>query len=558
MDENTPAPVEETPATPPVVMPAVKQELSDEGQYIIESWHKFNTHRKSHANEETYDVSDVFGFVAYIYEKIRSSVENKSEHILRRFAIERALRRIEHLPLEDEDRAERLIKELTWSHFLPNNTVTRPKMRQVTKIIQKYQLLRSHLPQLKSSESHSIYTWIRGIASTEIEEILTPSFNRQHLVPTMYMWLRDRYVWEGSDAKTPEFDTQLYIASHRALAKSDTPILRYHLLTLLKPNWESADEPFIQETAAELPRLVPHIENLINHPQKNLIFRFVQQNTAPFLILDSVLESAPDTDTVLRHPDELEQKIREVANAKYSKIRKDVRRGIVRSILYIFATKVIIALLLEYPYERFILGHINLTNLGINILFPPILMFLMGQTVKVPGEDNTLRIIKRIKSLIYKPDTPVKPIPANLQISNKQKRLGSIFTIFYLYLFFVTVVTLSYLLVAKLDFNWISASLFFMFMSLVLLFGFRLRWQAQEILVASPRQGIFDHFISMLSIPFINLGVWLSSTLSQINFLTFVLDRIIDAPLKSSVNSAEEWTKFLKRKQQEAVEVPGE
>ena len=83
-----------------------------------------------------------------------------------------------------------------------------------------------------------------------------------------------------------------------------------------------------------------------------------------------------------------------------------------------------------------------------------------------------------------------------------------------------------------------------------------MRWESQELTVSKHGGGIVGHMLSIFTMPFINLGAWLSSGLSQINIFMFILDVIIDAPLMTLVGAIEEWSQFMQRKEEEVVEIP--
>lgn len=113
-------------------------------------------------------------------------------------------------------------------------------------------------------------------------------------------------------------------------------------------------------------------------------------------------------------------------------------------------------------------------------------------------------------------------------------------------------------LVKTVHYNILSLLVFFMFASLVILFGYRVKWESEEMTIAKHPGGILNHIVSIVTMPFISLGAWLSAGIAQINIFMFILDVIIDAPLKALVGAVEEWSQFLKLKEAEVVEVPQE
>jgi len=534
--------------------------LTREAQYILTSWQEFTEKQEKYKRQEMIAVSETFGFVAYMYEKLRSAVEYRGEHVLRRATIERTLKRIIWLPKTPAEIAELLINELTWSRFLANESLPKTQLANLTKIVEKYQYLieYSHTQDIQPGEKVTWTDWIIGVASTEVEETISPSYLRTILAPLMFSWLKKHFVWDTQTISEEDQEIQLYIAAQRALAKSDQPILRYHLLLLMLPNWNTANQDQWPELVANLAQSAQQVERMLGYSQRNLVFRFVRRFTPVFIILYEILIQSQNTQKVIHSPDALEKVTRQVTEDKYYKLQKQVSTAIVRSIVYLFITKVLLALIIELPYEIYLLKDVNVIPLLINLLTPPGLMLLIGLNVRVPGQDNTDRIVNQLRKLLYKSEEKTSPLIAQLTLTPRQKQLNQYFSVFYFILFALLIYLLVMFLFQVVHYNIVGLLIFFMFMSLVLLFGYRVKWESQELTVAKSGGGIFTHVVSIVTMPFISTGAWLSAGLAQINIFMFFLDVIIDAPLKALVSAVEEWSQFLRRKEAEVVEVPQE
>jgi hypothetical protein len=511
------------------------------------------------APEPTIRVSEVLGSIAFIYERIRNVIDYKGEHLLRRNAIERIIKRkIREKPTgEPKELALSLIRELIWARYLRNDSIPKSKTEAVGKILAKYSLL---LKRVSGQANDSKYAnewkdWLLGIASCEIEEALAPSlFYITAYVQAMFRWFKDNFEWEGSHLSPQVRDIQIFIAIHRSLPKSDEAMIRYHLLHLFYPQWKKADSQLLDEIAENLPKLREEIEDQLRHPVRFNLFRYIQKNTAPFQILRDVIDEDPKKAAVLiANPEKFEWKIREVCRRRYSQIRQKVNRGIIHSIVYIFVTKVLFAFILEFPYELYFLHRLAFIPITINAIIPPTLMFLIGLTIKTPNEANTERIIERIKSFVY-PQSEVKT-PFSLTPIKRGQFLTTVFSVIYFLLFLLVFGGIS-LILFKLKFNVVSGMIFFVFLSLVLLFGFRVRFTASELMVTGEREGLLTHLFNNLSLPFLNLGVWLSQGLAQLNVFMILMDFLIEAPLKTIIAIVEEWTSFLRERREEVIEVP--
>lgn len=559
-EEKTP---EEKPqATIPPKAPLVvdKEGLSLGVVELLEAYRERAAKEAARAPEPTIRVSEVLGSVAFIYERIRNVIDYKGEHLLRRNAIERVIKRRlwEKPTIETKKLANSLIRELIWARYLKNDTIPKSKIDEVGQILSKYlTLLNQIVGQGRggSKFANEWKDWLLGVASCEIEEALAPSlFYISAYVRAMYRWFKNNFEWEDKSISPKTRDIQIFIAIHRSLPKSDEAMIRYHLLNIYYPDWRKANPILVGEVGENLTRLQEEIEDQLNHPIRFRLFRFVQKHTAPFQILKDIIDENPKTaEKLLVNPEKFEWKIREVCRRRYAQIRQKVNRGIIRSIIYIFITKVLFAFILEIPYEIYFLKKLNPIPIGINAIIPPALMFFVGLTIKTPDEANTERIIERINSFVY-PQSEAKT-PFSLGPIKRSQFLTSVFSFLYLLLFLLTFGGISALLL-KLGFSVVSGVIFFVFLSLVLLFGFRVRFTASELLVTGEREGFFAHLLNNLSLPFLSLGVWLSRGLAQLNVFMIIMDFLIEAPLKSIIEIVEEWTSFLRERREEVVEVP--
>jgi hypothetical protein len=506
-------------------------------------------------------VSEVFGRLARIYERIRTTVEYKGEHVLRRNAIERILKRLtwEKDGLNENADVERiaanLLRELIWARYLPNNAIPKHRIIEVEKVIEKYLYVLRNLNNIPTSVPITkIRSWLWGVASSEIEDFLDPS-NRELYVKLMYDWFNNFFIWEDSDIPEHDRQIQIYLAIHRSLPKSDEPIMRYHLLLKEMPNWKNAENHEMNEFLFKFPIIYAEIEKHLYYPGRYALYRKIQKHAGAFEIFQTISkEDKGNLKNLIKDETKLQEEIVATCNIRYKQIKKKVSTGIVRSIIYIFLTKVFLALLIEVPYELYKFQDIRYIPLVINMLFPPALMFFIGLSIKLPGDKNTNSIIQKIRSFVYKTDIKQKNI---LYIYQSQTRssLINIFYIIYLISIMIIFGLLAYLLLL-LNFTLIGIGIFFIFLSLVLLFTFRVNYSANQLKVESEHESALGYLFNYLTLPFLNVGFYLSKGLAKINFFTVILDFIIEAPFKTIIEIFEEWTSFMREKKEEVIEMP--
>jgi len=515
--------------------------FSEEFNSLLNFYYSYWQEKQKSEEKEKIKAGGGIETLAFIYEQIRNAIEYKGENLLRRYAIERILKRHSWIStsLDYQKIASLLIKELIWARYLKEEEVAIEKVDEVEKILKKL------LPLLDFSQEKGWKNWIFTITSCEIENCLSPHIIDEGYIEVISEWMKKNYSM--IELSEEEKDVQIFLSVGRAFFKLDDSTIGWYLL---KREYPSIASP------RDLLEAKEKIKKALNHPLRLSLFRFTRNILAQFFVLKEIIEkSFPHRiNSIFEQPEKLEEEIEEVCEKKYRETKEKINRGIIRSIIYIFATKIFIALLLEIPYESLFLKRINFLPIGINIILPPALMFFLGSTIKVPGEENTRKIIKEINSFVYKKE-PLTQIPIFLHQELKKSLLQKIFTFFYILLFILIFGGLTYLLI-KIKFNVISLGVFFIFLSLVLLFGFRVRYNASEIFAVEEKEGFLMRLLDNLSLPLLNLGFWLSKSLAKLNVLMIIMDFMIEAPLKTIIRVVEEWLNFIKEKKKEVVEVP--
>ncbi|QQS38415.1 hypothetical protein IPM62_03465 [Candidatus Woesebacteria bacterium] len=513
--------------------------------------------KKDNLSGENVKVSQTLGSISYVYEKIRNSVEYKGENVIRRNAVERILKRLlwEKPNLENVDFekvSSTLLKELVQAKYLQNDTIPVESIGEVAQILSKFNFILKNAKYLAKSKK-DMEGWLIGIASSEIEDLLDPS-NRDLFVDLMHHWFMANFTWNDDELTEEEKSLQVYLAVHRSYTKSDDAIMRYHLLTKIFLTWNKNTKEDITQFIDNFSEIYGLIEKSLSHPKRFLIYRKVKKSVAPFDILHEVAVSEKTTlNKLVNKPQLFEENIRQVCLKKYQAIKTKTRRSIQRSVVYIFVTKIFIALLVEIPIEIYLDGSADIFPLVSNVLFPPFLMILVGSTIKTPGEKNTDIIVRRIQNIVYQKNTN-KISEFALTSVNKGSRLKTIFSLFYLITFLVVFMLLAFIL-SYAGFSVIATLIFFAFLSLVLLFVMKIKLNANEIKIYSD-EGTIGLIFEVLSLPFLNLGMYLSQGFSKLNIFSVILDFLIEAPLKSMVEVLEEWFAFIRKKRDEVVDVP--
>lgn len=498
------------------------------------------------------NVDDIVSKLAFLYEKMRNTMDYQEDHLLRRFAIERNIKRRIVMETLKPKVAQSLIEELIRSGYLANNTVPETVIVPVGAVINKYEYLIDLVQDsmTDATERRKIVNWIAEVMACEIDLLLVPEMRVDALIETLYGIVHDRIKLRGATLKEREKNIQLYITLHKELVKSDNPIISFHLLNLYFPDWPQADKALTEFVASKITSVYYGIQAHLDNPIRNKIAKSLKTQIVVFKVLRELI-SMHEHDLVglFANPEFLEAEARKVIEKNYKATKRKLRNSSLRAILYIFITKVALAFVLEYPYDKYIVGHVNQIALAINILFPPVLMFLVTLSARLPGPNNSRVIMTELKNLVY--GDPGSDILCELNIRRKQ---GPVY-FFIEYLFYMLLYGFIFGIIiyglSLLKFNLLSGGIFIFFVTAVSFFGTRIRQMTKEYSVELKREGLIGLISIFFSLPIIRAGHWLSINMRRINLFAFILDFIIEAPFKLLVELIESWFIFLREKRED-------
>jgi len=521
-------------------------------------------------------VSEVISKMSFYYEKIRNSVDYKEENLLRKNAIERILKR--QIVIEgvikvstSEKIAKDLLTELIRAGYLPNNKIPEKKIGEVGNIIEKYLKLRNYSlarinfsSRLKNGqvseaggdlrERGDLTNWIMALAASEIEDNLDPDRIKQVVVSNMYEILSKNIKLPADLPYEKDKDIQIYLSIYRNFLKFDQEMLQFILFKYFNAGWtgEPKDEE-IAKIARDIGPLRKTIAGHLNHPLRKQLDKIASHYAVYFSALAEVIEKDPVSvhDEIKNDIKAFPRLIRKACAKEYGNIKSRLWRAAVRSIVYIFLTKSIFAVLIEVPAIEWFGEEVNPISLGINILFPPFLLFLAVLFTRIPAEANTSKIIEKIEEITFLEKERKEPF-----LLHKPAKRGKLTNAFFGLIYFVTFL-LSFGLIIwgldKINFTWVSIIIFLFFLALVSFFSIRIRRGVREFIVVEQKENIFSFLIDFLYTPVIAAGQWLSEKFSQINIFIFVLDFIIEAPFKIFVEITEDWAKYVKERREDIV-----
>lgn len=520
------------------------EQLSPVVDALIAEFEKSERHT---AGATHLSVSRTVSIIAVLYEKVRNAVEFRAEHLVRRASIERILKRRILLNGGGSSIAENLLIELLWARYIDSSQIDDEKIVQVQRIIERYVAVKHQIYDAGHAPREVPWDTILGLASAEIEETLVSPVRREALNNFFYQAVRPKIQIAGHDEQYVNLMT--FIAIERSFAQSDEPLVIFHLLKLVMPGWikgEGENTKFIET--------IKSIKTSLKDPQLDMLSLYIRRQSPPLLLLrDFFFEKGDKTREVINDHAVFEQTLSDIAHRRYQETGQKIRRAIVRSFIYIFLTKMVFAFALEAPYDLYVAKNIDYIPLGINLLFPPILLSVVAGFISVPGVDNTKRLVERINKIIYEFDSLKTESDVFIPKAKTTRRpiLTAVFTLIYIVMFFLMFFLIR-LGLNLLHFNIVSQVIFIFFVALVTFFAYRIRQTTKEYEIVD-RQGILEPLFDFIFLPVLVAGQLLSREITKLNIFIFLFDFILEAPLKVIFEVADEWVRFIRTKKEEIV-----
>ena len=512
----------------------------------------FEEERPSIPAESGFTVSRTVSALASLYEKARNAVEFRAEHLVRRAAIERILKRRIMLGETGAQIAENLAIELVWAKYIDSSLINKEKGDAISSIINRYLHVKQTLFARGNKTNGLTWQIMLGLASSEIDETIISPKKRTALIDFVYQAMSPKITIPGADERKSM--VQVYIGVERSFAQADNALIAYHLLLILYPEWFTVSDETIQPAIPTFIQTINYIQYNLNDPVNTGIARYIRRQLPAYRLLrDFFLEQKEsEIRPTIENVTELENKLTSLANKRYQEIGAKVRRAVVRSIIYIFLTKMILALALEAPVDTFIEHRISYIPLIINLLFPPILLYLVAGFITIPGAANTKHLIEQVKNILFNFDSMIQTQArySNKPI-NRRPILLAFFSLFYLIAFVLSFGFITIML-TKLHFNFASQIIFVFFVALVSIFAYRIRQSAKEYEVIE-HQGFLEPLIDFFFLPILHAGDLLSKEIAKINFFIFLFDFVLEAPLKVIFSVVEEWIRFIRMKKEEII-----
>jgi hypothetical protein len=535
-------------------------ELSQRTKELIKEYQRQEKFSKTENNESKIHVDEVTSRVASFYEKIRGIIDWKEEHLLKRSAIERSLKR-RILPninltngklIQAEIMAEPLVLELIRSGHFPNDFINENRINVVQKIINKYIYFLNNFTPNKKDSKLQFLQWLVSIASCEIEEALTPALKERALMNYMYQSLQEKIELGEKiikEIKNQEIkDILIYINVQKALFDLDNSIISYHLIKYKYKDWHYLNSNELEEVSKKMHEIKQEIDSYLEHPLSGKIYQVCHKYNTPYLILGEIIQDDPmKAEEKISNPINLESLIKEKYNIKIKTLKSRLRRAAFYSTLSIFLTNILALLLIEIPIANYSSYTFSTTAWMIDIFVPTFFMALLVVTIKPPPTGNLETVIMETIKITHSNQKKEK---YEIKYFRKRgKMFNTVISLIYLISFFVSLGFIAFVL-SKINFPPFSYIVFIVFLCLIAFAGTKIREKAKELHMNDDKETFSSIVTDFFALPIIYLGKWLTSRWKRYNIISTFFNALLDMPFSIFLEFLEQWRFFLKEKKE--------
>lgn len=500
------------------------------------------------STEQTVHVNNMANGLLFAYEQLRNVSENIENHLIFQSAIRRFYKRTLSFGFRKDhtELAHELIIELTQAEYLKNDTTPLSKVKTIESYIaEHYDMYWQLVKRYKSVRPETAQKWTLDILTVKTEQVFNNPVRILSFAAFAYahfsklLDVKD-FIVDGERIDEADQATVLYIAIHKALLRSNDANMRSGLYGLYGIS---------NDDIATMVEFNKKYDTLTSLKSTAKLSRFVSRNGAPLRIIRAAFFQKHTEHQALRieNRSHILGQVESQIGEEYGLVQKNVKFGVIKSIIFLLITKALIGLVIEIPYDLAVTGTIVVLPLAINLIFPPLFIATTALTFRMPSQNNRKALVNYIESMLYE-NTTEKPHLKFPQSTGRSYFFNAIYVIMFLGVFYLLARQL-----AILEFNIVQGVIFFVFLSTASFLGYRLTIQIKELELVSRSQGFIILIRDFLYAPFIFVGQKISYRFARMNIIAQLLDIVIEMPLKTVLRLLRQWSTFLNNKKDELL-----
>lgn len=489
-------------------------------------------------------VDAVASRVALWYERIRNLIDYKDEHLLRKNVIGRALQRRALFKDINPNFAEPLVKEVIRAGYLPNDRVAEQRVEDVQSLINRLFAFLSELQSLHilDSKKKKISVWLVEIFICAIEEAVAPPVKENFITDLMFRTIRENLSVKNNGLSERDKDVQLMIAIQRTLLRADADRLRYKILKFLEPQW-------LEFSLENLILLYSSAGRQLKNPHSGAFLALCRRYDTVFSLISDAAEHTQKSELreVFSDREKFASAIKAAYQERYAQEKQRLGRVAFLSVISFFLSKVLIAVAIEIPIDRYITHSFSWFSTAVSILFPPVLMLVIVSALRLPSEDNANLALKEAGAVMFNEEER----KYDLALPKKQSSF-SVAALYFLY-FLASAATVYFVtkFLFGIGFSATSTAIFYLFTALIVATGVRLSNRARELSLEEEKGSIPLFIFDIFIMPFATFGQWLSRGIQRMNILVFIFNVFIELPILLFIEFLENFRGFIRTRRDE-------
>ncbi len=537
--------------------------FSDEFADFIKN-HEYACKVQDKLKVNTIHVDELASKIATFYEQIRRIIDWKEEHLVRRTAIERILKRrlfgeISGFQIENSldpiKLAEPIVLEVIRSGYFDNDSIPKQKIKDVANLLSKYIYL---LEKNKSKNLFSIkerinfYNWLIEIASCELEAILDPPLEQMNIINFMTYFIFNRLDLKPKDLVSDEDALiQIYVGVHIKLFNLDDSFITFSLIKYFYPQWLKPTQQDLELLSSKIFEIREHIDEVLNFKLRSKFYRLVDKYDPLFRVIFDLFSKTECNMSLLAYilsdKKTLKKAIKLIYDERMQTLRGRLFRSAIYSTLSIFVSGIVSFIIFEGPVASLVGESFSFKSLLFDLGVPSFIMFVLVSLIKLPDKDNFEKLFSEITKVIYKQDEK------QIYEVDLEKKIPFILNVLFVLFSIFTGSLASYVIYLLFKLGkvpWTSAYVDTVNVAMIIAAAMVIRNKAQELTV--KEKGSFLNFIvEVFSVPLAEIGNWFSEKWREYNIASVFFTALVDTPFSGLISFIESWNTFLKDRSSE-------
>jgi len=511
-------------------------------------------------------VDEIASHIARFYEQVRKVIDWKEDNVLRRSAIERALKRILFPKLSgvtltsDIDTyrvAFSVTSDLIRGGHLQNDEIPEEQVFLVETALKKalYVLKHAKFPTnelLPLKRKINFTYFIIELAAVDIEEILTNPVKERVLLEAMTQTLTGRIRIRPEGSMTDdEKKTHVYIAVSRTLFDLDDSFILAQLLKFSYKEWLNPSPELLEKLATDIPAIWSEKDKVLEHAVSRQLYTICERIDAVYMLIGDVLDTHKENPqkavAVFSDKTKLTAEITEAYNKRYLSLKSRLMRLAIFSTLSVFLSNWVTFYIVEVPLAQLFYERFNLIAAIVDFTVPTVVMFALVSIIRPPAEENVTQVLSAVNQFVYD-DEKKKLYDVYIK-----KRKNSMFMLvvgsLYLFMMFGVLGGVGYLFyIARLPMTSVIFDTFTIALTFFAAVG--IRNKSKELSV-DDKTPVWEFLLDMLSVPIARIGSILAAKWKEYNIIAIVFTFLVETPMVVVFDFIENWSQYIKERRAE-------